>query len=351
MKKIFYILITFLPLTTFAQPTLTQSALPVPGLVYILGVDTIRIAVPAGGINQTWNYSTLLNVGSDTTGFISTTGTLYQASFPSSNLATYSASSNTWGYFTTNSNGFYADGIAGSGSPTGTPISLTPHQLYAPVPFTYNDSITTTSRIIIDTVITYIVTYNARFVRNIHDVFKADGWGTLILPSGTYNNVLRAKITELTWDSAYYDPLSNGNYVTVPSFAFVPKVFQNTIYRWAQNQQPFYLLGITADSLGDTAIYSEHLISYIILGNNEIAAQENINAFPNPASHIVSLDNEMHSDGLLIVRNTVGQEVEKRIINNGKHISIDVENYANGIYQFTIISDSEKRNGRFTVRH
>lgn len=353
MKKLFSLIIYFLPLMAFAQSTITQSALPVPGLVYVLGTDTTRVLIQPGGASQTWNYSSLTNSQNDTTGFFSSTGTLYQSSFPSSNLATYKASTDIWSYFTTDSTGLYANGIAGSGTPTGNVITLNPPQLTAPVPFTYNDSITNSSRIVIDTVVTFVVPYNARLVRNFQETFVADGWGTLILPSGTYNNVLRAKITEVRWDSAYYDPLSNGNYVPAPSLAFTPTVAHTTTYRWVQDQQPSYLLGITADSSGDSALYSKYLVSYIILGTHDlVSAQPSfITAFPNPASHRVSLNNELNSDGMLIVRNTLGQEVEKRIINHEKLIMIDVDNYANGIYQFTLVSNTDKRNGRFTVRH
>ncbi len=355
MKKIYLFIAFFLPFIATAQPTITQSGLPVPGLVYIMGTDdTYSSAITPGGINQTWDYSSLQNLVNDTSGFMSSVGTPYASGFPAANLAAVDIYTDTWLYFIADATGFYLAGAAGSGTPTGDTIFYTPPQLYAPVPFTYLDTRTNTARIVIDTVVTVLGTpYNARLVRNIRDSFLADGWGTLQLPVGLpYNNVLRAKITEVTRDSAYYDPFSNGNYIPAPSFVFTPTVKQRVIYRWVQDQQPSYLLGINADSLGTIGFYSEYLSSFVVLSNHEVTSSKtSINAYPNPVNHTFHLNNDLNSDVELVITNSLGQEVEKRKISNEKLINVKVENYPSGLYQFSLISKDEKRSGRFTVQH
>lgn len=354
MKKIYAFIICIIPLIAFAQPTITQSALPFDGLAFTMGTDGgYYAAITAGGANQTWDYSSLNNAVQDTTAFFTSVGTLYQSYYPSSNLSTHNPIDTTWGYFHTDSTGFYVDGLTGPGLPGLGMVHLIPPGLFAPVPFNYMDTIDNDARIVVDTSVTiFLSTYQAKAVRNIYSHFDADGWGTLILPTATYPNVLRERITEITWDSAYYDPSGTGVFVAVPSFLYTPTVTQRTIYRWVQDQQPSYLLGLTADSLGDTAHYSEYMINYLILSNNTVISDHSaIQPYPNPANRFVHLNNDLNSDATFIIRNLLGEEIEKRTVSNEKIITVDVEKYANGFYQFSLSSDKENRNGKFIVQH
>jgi len=346
MKKIYVLLSCFLPLISTAQLTVTQANLPAPGLTYIMGTDSASGTIPAGGANQTWDYSLLNNAQPDTNSFIAAAGTPFQSSFPSANLASTNPATGNWVYYKTDSTGFYINGLTNPALPNGM-ISYVPPLLYAPVPFTYNDTRTVVSRIVVDTVYMGI---NARLVRNTSESFLADGWGTLILPSGTYNNVLRTKITEIVRDSAYYDPLGIGLYFVVPDTIFTPTRTQTTYYRWVQNQQPAYLLGITADSSGTAPNYSEYLVSAVLSTQDIHPTQAQLQAYPNPASNFVSIEN-VKTGEQLVIYNSLGQEVEARSPGNEKTISVNVESYSNGLYQFSIVSGTEKRTGRFTVQH
>ena len=350
MKKIYALIILFLPCLAMGQPTITTTGMPVPGLVFTMGTDdTYSDAITAGGANQTWDYSSLQNLSTDTTGFISAAGTPYAGSFPTANLASYDATIDAWYYSTSDATGFYLNGVAGPGSPTGSAVGYAPPLLFAPVPFTFNNTTTNTSRIVLDTV---VLSFNAKAVRNTNSSFLADGYGTLMLPSGTYNSVLRLKIVEVVRDSAYYDPLNNGNYVPVPLAFYTPTVHQTTNFRWVQDAQPGYLLGINGDSLGTTGTYSEYLAQFIILSNNELTSDHSsVIAYPNPVSGIFYLNNDMKEQAELVITNSIGQEIDRRKISNEKLIRVDAVNYPNGVLLFTLTSKSGIRNGKFTVQH
>ncbi|MCX6291973.1 MAG: T9SS type A sorting domain-containing protein [Bacteroidetes bacterium] len=350
MKKIYLLTSLILPLMAAAQPTVTQSDLPVAGLAFIMGTDTgYSAAITPGGANQSWNYSTLADVRDDTSGFISSAGTPYLSTFPTSNLAANNPLNNTWYYYTSDSSGFYVNGIAGPGSPTGGVVIISPAQLYAPVPFTYNDTRNNISRVVVDTVYSG---FNAQFVLNFNETFLADGFGTLTTPTGFYSSVLRIKITTLQIDSAYWDPFSTGTYSPVPSAFFSPIIHQSTFYRWVQDQQPAYVLGIGADSLGTTANYSEYLTSYVILSNQDHAAQQHtMLVYPNPANENICFRNTSNGEAILSIRNFLGQEMENRMIGHDKPVSVDVSKYANGIYSYSVVTGREKKSGTFSVQH
>ncbi len=340
MKKI-YILLTFLlPFLSLAQPTITGNDLPVAGLAFIMGTDSAyTAAIPSGGPNQTWDYTSLQNLQPDTSGFASAVGTPYASQFPGSNLASHNPYTDQWAYFTSGTSGFYIDGIA---STTGV-FRLNPGQLFAPVPFTYGNTRNHTARIQVDSTISGI---NYRLIETIASSFVADGFGTLNLPSGNYNNTLRVKNTELTTDSILVDPLGIGIYTFLSASST-----QLTHYRWFHNGAAGYLMGIDADSLGTTSTSSEYLITYAVLSAHDPESNlSSYSIYPNPASEVVNIDNDF-SEATLVITNSLGQEVERKVVTGKKQIETDVKNYSEGLYLFTLFSGTEKRSGKFIIQH
>src|SRR5258707_11928047 len=115
MKKIYLFLVSVLPLTALAQPTITQNDLPaLNSEIHMAHNSSYSAAVPAGGANQSWDYSSWTYTRVDTTGFISATGTPYAGLFPSSNLASYNPSGSAWEYFISDNTGFYINGDVSS---------------------------------------------------------------------------------------------------------------------------------------------------------------------------------------------------------------------------------------------
>jgi hypothetical protein len=339
MKKIYALLVALLPLVSTAQ-TLTQADLPGIGTAWQLGTDsTYTQPIPAGGTNQTWDYSTLQNLEFDTLGFISPVGTPYAVTFTSSNLAGYDQASGNYTYFSSNNTGLYLDGV-------GTPASnfiYNPSQLYFPVPFTYGNTRSTFSKIQIDTV---YLGNTGRVVIRTNSTFEADGSGTLIIPSGTHNSVLRIKETDLRYDSIY--ALVLGNYVPISGTAT-----QTTAYNFVQPGNPIALLmTLNADSLGQNATSSSYYTGLSILNVPTNPAKKNHTAYPNPSSEGINFNlSSLGSVEYMEIFDANGRLVKSFSAKEMENGTISTETFKNGNYLFSIKAGNKTISGTFIVQH
>ena len=208
-------LIITLPFFSEAQPTLTASMNnPVAGDVFNqYNCDTAGVVYGSSGASATWNYSTLAilpgSVGDSfhVVSFVSCSATPYCDSFQAATVATFSKGyhsssgvviiDTTYGYYSTSASRL---GILGFGYPqTFAPgyglDSLSPYENILSYPFTYtntaNDSFNS---------FFYDPAYGSTYGKEI-DTATADGYGTLILPTGTYNNVLRIHTIRHIYDT------------------------------------------------------------------------------------------------------------------------------------------------------
>ena len=349
MKKIYLLALSFFSLSAIAQ-TIVQSDMPFAGLAWTSGTDTTySAAIPAGGAGQNWNYSGLQYDYVDTSGFGNSAGTPYATSYPSANLAAHKISTDEWTYFTSASTGFYVNGFV---SPGAAPFVLNPPQMYVPVPFSFGDTHTDISRIVIDTTFS---TFAAQIIINFHGDFVADGNGSLTTPTATYPSTLRVKQTMLETDSLMVDYLGNGNYSLLGS-----QQSQHTYYRWFQHGGTAnYILGIDADSLGTTATRSDYVIQWGVLGTNEIALSKDINLYPNPSSDKVTIVTTKNNFEELDVYNQLGskvfsgnsQDLSAGQLNNRNRMDLDVSEWPAGIYFYSVTSGEKLVRGKFSVVH
>lgn len=347
MKKIYFYFFLFClaGISSYAQPTIQQNDLPVAGLAFTMGTDaTFSMAIPAGGANQNWDMSSLNNLLTDTSGFISAAGTPYATTFNTANLTSYDDDNNSYTYFTSNSNGFFINGL---GAPNRNLI-LNPPQCFIPVPFTYNDQFTSTARNSEDTIYTDSTgtTYQVTNIITIVSHFEADGYGTLTLPNGILNNTLRVKVTETTYDSLYalVGPLQ----ILLNSSAS-----QKTHFRWFKpGNQAAYVLGIDADSLGINANYSEYLLASVILNTTENSEAELPFLYPVPANDQLYFHGMPSLDKIeLRVYTLSGQLVYKSDIKSGSSTGIDVSAFENGVYFLRLKNEEAEYVKKFIVVH
>ncbi len=339
MKKIYFLLLGLLPFFVSGQ-SLTVSDLPSIGTAWILGNDSTYVQpIPAGGTNQTWNYSSLQNLLSDTLGFINPATTPYSGSFSGSNLAGVDLATTTYSYFTGNSSGLYIDGIANATST----IAYNPHRLYFPVPFSYGNTRSTYSRIQVDTVYSG---NNVRVIIRVNSTFEADGTGNLILPSGTYNSVLRIKETALEYDSilanvgGFYIPLSS-------------TVSQTTAFNFMHPANPIVLImTLDGDSLGQNATASRYYTGVSINGISTTEKEKGVLAYPNPSNNFINLNlSNFASDHSIEIYDATGRLVS--ILQGEDNINgrINTDKFENGNYFFNIKSATRIASGSFIVQH
>jgi hypothetical protein len=346
MKK-FYALIFFLPLISFAQPTIQQTDLPVVNLIFATGIDpNYTAAIPAGGANQTWNFSNLQMADTGGGRFISSIGTPYESVFAPANLAVYDPVKDEWVYFITNSTGFYTKGLDSAG----VNAVFNPPWMWVPVPFTFNDNTYHRGRVQIDTTVN-INPYGdvpVRYIRTYDDYFTGDGYGTLILPDTTFLNTLRIKDRQVITDTI----LANFGfgYMIPPIPGYEPQVHQVHNYRWVRHNGPdVYLLEVQADSLGTTATRAEYQV-FSIISVPEINVESQLTPYPNPTSNIIQIDFDKPETGTIEVYNSIGELVKVQSFNSVNRYIMHANMLAHGLYYFHVKTiDNWVRHGRFTV--
>lgn len=321
MKKInLFVLAIFATITSFAQPVLTAANTNfIIGDSFTFITDTAFQPIPNGGPNQTWNFANMQNTSSITQNYISSVGSI----FPLSNIVANGSGEQL--FYTQNAS---EQNTVGANITAGVIHTYTNPLKNLMYPFQYNNNFTDS--------FSAFYTNGQTFYRKGTTSSLADGYGTIILPNGTYSNVLRVKTTQVYSDSVVGIGIM---------FSF------NTVY-YAYYLPNFHMpifnsTTITGDMMGTPVISfkSNSYVGNIVTSvkdynNNDLA---NIEIFPNPTSrklnvHFVENKYENVSFSLTDLK---GSNFQINTLQNGSNYSLEANNIPSGIYQLTIISNKE----------
>ena len=278
---------------SFAQPVITQDDLIDVGGTYRISLaDTSGIEVGDSGANVTWDFSNLqrTEVDSFETPLIFTRISLGDAifsdSFPEATFAevfefeTPEGSFRGENFYIANGNEFTSLGQGNSieipGLLTETTISrFDDPATFLVFPFSFNSTFTDKSSL---TVETEFLGFNSSFTTNSEDTILVDAFGTLILPSGTFNDVLRVVIRSRMTD------ISEGDLGTDTTGS------SSTSYVWIKDDLPSVLLGIDIVEEGDstftTVTFREEIITSI---QADLSEEVNLQLFPNPTANLLGI--------------------------------------------------------------
>ena len=338
MKKIYILFLLSLPLLLQAQ-TITQTDLPTVGTSFTTAKDTTYSGpIPSQGIGVTWNFSNLRNLKLDTSACIATSGTPYSSAFPNSNVASHHLADESYSYYTNDATGFYINGFGFQGAT----ITYDPMLLFVPVPLMYGSGYNNTSRNQIDTTIVDSTgTTDIRIVIVYVSEYNAKGTGTLTIPSGTYQNVLRLGVTETRYDSLY---------IGIGGGVYVPFSGTSTLsyhYRMlTSGLQANFIMGIDADDAGN-ATSSEYLVD-VNIAVPKISERKNVLAYPNPAINNLNFKDIGTYTNIVVFDNN-GKEVLRS--NQMRNNQLNVEMLQNGIYHYEIGSNDKVLKGNFVIQH
>ena len=270
MKRIytFYFVVCMLfTLPCIAQPVLTVTNwAPAPGEIYTsFSADTAGITEGIAGANKTWDFSNLvINTTPVTIQYMAPSATPYDLLFPEATVSGFDGMH--YNYYKTNTTEYT---LLGTGC-TSYIINYSDQQKYCQFPFSYPDSFTDN--------LAYSYVSGVEFTDTGSATTTADAWGKLILPSGTFNNVLRLKCLQVINDSSSYGPM----------------IYTTESYWWTDGIHKNPLLSIVYFSMvmeGSTD-YSKSV--YVSSETSEI---ENFNEdnfsigiAPNPASQRVAIN-------------------------------------------------------------
>jgi len=324
---------------------------PQPGTTMsITRINSGAITQGASGAAITWNFSTLTTDNIKTGTFVSPNATPYGTTFAGATTAIaytpgieYGSYTANYEFFNITNSGIAKSGFVNNASP---PIAVTysdPKSLM-PFPFTYTN--------------THSDNYEASYISGTFNVTEtgsysitADSYGTLVLPYGTIQNVLRVRILEnMTQTIAGFDPF---NY-TIETYAwFHPKL-----------AYPFF--SITSESLNGSPQPSI-IARYIqipgfddtlpdIVDVETVELSDGVKLYPNPAHDqtLLSFNILQTSPVQIVMMNLKGQVVlpiVNDILQAGQHqITIDVGSLQQGIYLIAVQTPHQKNTMRLVVQ-
>lgn len=255
----------------YAQiPILTATSNMVAGDFYIAyATDTFNPG--AAGAALTWNFDTLHNYGPDTTFEADCSASPYCGDFPGTTVYQRYSGGTESAYFNTSATALSFVGEYEAP----VPIDYTNYEDELRYPFSYDSSF-------IDTFESVFISAGYTYHRYGSVTVRADAYGTLVLPTGTYN-ALRVKSTENFNDSTIYlgAPLVYSYY--------------SLSYTWYTPRTHIELLNIVR-SYRDAALIS--ISTYFTQPDATAVAQvpatgTAVSVFPNPAAEQVSIRSDV----------------------------------------------------------
>jgi hypothetical protein len=195
MKKNFYLaaLLVLFVIKVSGQGAILTFANngPVPGDVFTsFNCDTTGINQGSSGAGQTWNYSGLsIDTSHTVLTYVDPSTTPYFSTFPAATVAYMNGQQ--YSYIKANSADYSILGISNSVFT----LAYSNPEILCSYPFSYGQTI-------VDSLKGSYSIGGINFSRSGTRTTIGDGYGTLILPSGTYNNMLRVKMIQNYKDSS-----------------------------------------------------------------------------------------------------------------------------------------------------
>ncbi len=358
-----YITILFLyltPIMSFSQITIFQTDMPVIGDTIPRAIDTLTTETGGnGGANQTWDFSSAIPHIQQNTAIINPAATPYSGDFPTSNMA-MTNDGISFAYFNMGSTDMIIKGAAGDLLNSGIIIvsPLNPDLTLYLFSVNYGNTLSddygfdvTTDGSVFNPLLDSV-----RLKRLGTVVDTVDGWGTTITPTGSYNS-LRIKRIDYRLDSIW-TKLPDPPFPFPPSpWSFLSATMDTVLsYSWLAKETRLALAELSFDSLGNPNRLTYSLVSAIPVGISEIAGDQQINLFPNPASDQVQFtlsrgfNNKTYQ---LQLYNSIGREVlNMQFLSYGKESKdINTSRLPAGIYFYVLSNKNTQEQvlGKFVI--
>ena len=279
------------------------------------------------GANVTWDFSSLSSQQQMTHIGVDPSSAPQASSFPTADVAMKESSSNTY-VFLNFAQGYETVGIVTSAS-GGATFDYSDPELYFQLPSSFGN------QPVVDDFSATFSTMGVTFQRFGTTESVADGYGTLITPSGTYNNVLRIRVFQEYKDSTH---LQGQSYVTN---------YIGETYMWFSPDYEGPLM--TAASLTTTQSGGSTTNEYIQYQSNprtglgaEVHALE-ATILPNPAQNVVKVELEqLNEPATLRLLSLTGQElIAPQTVRGGQH-TLNVRSLPQGIYLLELSTASKR---------
>lgn len=311
MKKIYLLVIAILMMANLnAQITVTSANVPQIGdTIHSHGVAMPSISVQHGGANQTWDFSSISGASAGATNFVPLSGSTLPTTFPQSNIVELSGGSEI--YYKKNTSEY---SLVGTYSPGSTRLIIPNSRDFLKFPITYNDVFNGTWSGTAEN-LSASVTYS----RSGTSMVKADGYGTLILPYTTVNNVLRV-ITVYNYQDVYMGS-------TLATYV-------DTIYTWFNATTNCYIATYSVIYMSGMFIASQATYidqsSFVSSVNDLTIGEKQLSFYPNPADNFINVENTSEAM-ILKIFDVRGSLIKTEKIQKGNR-KIDISDLKSGVY-------------------
>ena len=292
-----------------------------------ISVLSPSLNVSQSGANQTWDLSSISGTPADFN-YIDPSTATESGSFPAASLVEAIATTET--YYSRSSSEYTIEGRLIPGSQRET--YATDKREILKFPLGYNDVYNETFAGLLENLST-LQTMDRSGTTKI----EADGYGSLILPYGTINNVLRVKTIQEYTDYYFGNP-----FVT----------YNDTMYFWYNATTKNYIASHTTSYVNGMPYISN--ATYIDQGGLVTSIDETktiektISFYPNPANDYITINNNGQSVAINII-DVTGKSIMDLNVENGEQL-IGLSNLSKGIYFLRYTQNSQAYTEKLIIR-
>jgi hypothetical protein len=326
-----------------AQPTLQypNNAPEIGDVVQIQFVANDGLTVGPIGPDVTWDYSGLTATFGGEITVIDPAQAPAGGDYPDANVV-MNMGDTIFTYAKTDADGYFYEGSQFTTGTFPTQLIYSNSRTFIKFPFTYLDTYNDTYKGVVTTSVATIHV-------EAETEMLSDSYGTLILPTGTYNNVLRTTTIDIEIDSVFV-----GGFYT-KSFELI-----RTQYSWfqANSKGPLMSIEIMTNPLAmtlDTVAYFMTSGAGIgDLGNQPVSL---LSVYPNPAEDHLMVEYEVAGNisSTIAIVNQVGQLMYDRLVNSdGTGLvreKVDISTMPSGMYFVNVSCNCGKQiTQKFVIR-
>lgn len=312
--------------TIFAQPTLTQvGCAPIVGDFFPVNTGNYVSPGPSGA-NQNWNLTSITPTSVTNYSAVTVASTPNGASFPGASICLFGSPS-TYFYFNSTSSTYEFYGL--NQNPSVHIYSDPEDQLHFPFNYTdtYNDNLAAISN-----------SSAPNFTRTGVVNVTYDGYGTLTLPNGVFNNVARVHRLRTLTDN----------------FASSTITYTYNVYDWYMNgtHYPVATVFTASNSLGGNGSYGYYLNNLTTNVSQNSFTDYELNISPNPANDILQIELKGNENEIKVYDVSGKIVLSNKTENSGTDkITLNVTGLENGVYFIKTISGSGVRNRKVIIQH
>lgn len=339
MKKIYVLsLFIVLGIALNAQTLTEPNHSPASGEQFSnVQCDSTGVTPGSSGTGINWNFSSVMAHTAIVNNFTAMpTSTVNPYPVPGITVA---SSINNISYYTTSSSFFkYWGGNITAGPVSGNLIYSSP-AISATYPMSLNS---TTSSVTGGTInVSSPLSLNGTFIGNSGVI--ADATGTVVLPFGTFTNVIRVVSTQTI---EFTTALANGT-VTQMNYDYYSTTVKPSLFTISTST-----LNVPAFGAPSTQTIVTRLIPSTVGVRENYQLISDLSVYPNPAITQLNFNTENKTAKHVFIYDVSGKLIESKLFTDGK-LTLNVSDYANGMYFFNVTGADNQllKTGKVTILH